>query len=83
MEVRAAVTASSGKPFELKTFELDDPRPDEILVRIIGVGVCHTDIVFNKAGVIPSPAVLGHKSASVVEKVGTNVRKVRRATVWR
>ena len=76
MQITAAVVAGPGQPFELRTVELDDPRADEILVRIVGVGVCHTDIVFAAAGVIPPPVVLGHEGSGIVEKVGSAVTKV-------
>ncbi len=76
MRITAAVTAAPGQSFELRTVELDDPRADEILVRIVGVGVCHTDIVFAAAGMIPPPAVLGHEGSGIVEKVGSAVTKV-------
>jgi aryl-alcohol dehydrogenase len=76
MKIQAAVTTAPGKPFEIQEVELDDPREDEILVRITAVGVCHTDLVFKDAGLIPSPAVLGHEGAGIVERVGAKVRKV-------
>jgi len=76
MKITAAVTAGPGLPFEMKTLELDAPREDEVLVRIVGVGVCHTDLVFKDAGMIPAPAVLGHEGSGIVERVGAKVRKV-------
>lgn len=77
MKIQAAVTKGPGQPFEIRTLELDDPRADEILVRIAGVGVCHTDLVFKDAGIIAAPAVLGHEGSGVVERVGANVKKVK------
>jgi aryl-alcohol dehydrogenase len=76
MKITAAVTAAPGQPFVMKTLELDAPRADEVLVRIVGVGVCHTDLVFKDAGMIPAPAVLGHEGSGIVEAVGSAVRKV-------
>lgn len=76
MQITAAVATGPGQPFELRAVELDAPRPDEILVRIVGVGVCHTDIVFQQTGAIPAPVVLGHEGAGVVEQVGSAVTKV-------
>lgn len=76
MKIEAAVAKGPGTPFEIQTLELDDPRDDEILVKIVGVGVCHTDLVFKEAGMIPAPAVLGHEGSGIVEKVGKAVRKV-------
>ncbi|MFD4603015.1 NAD(P)-dependent alcohol dehydrogenase [Streptomyces sp. NPDC058464] len=57
---------------------LDDPRPDEVLVRLVATGLCHTDLSV-LAGRLPTPlpAVLGHEGAGVVEAVGTDVVDVR------
>lgn len=76
MKIQAAVAVGAGLPFEIKTVDLDDPRDDEILVRIVAVGVCHTDLVFRDAGVIAAPVVLGHEGSGVVEKIGAAVTKV-------
>jgi aryl-alcohol dehydrogenase len=76
MDILAAVATGAGKPFELKTLTLDDPRDDEVLVRIVGVGVCHTDIVFKESQAIAPPAVLGHEGSGIVEKIGAGVTKV-------
>ena len=76
MKVQAALAIAPGQPFDVRTLELEEPRLDEILVRIVGVGVCHTDLVFKDAGIIPPPVVLGHEGSGIVERVGANVRKV-------
>ncbi|MFN3856865.1 MAG: NAD(P)-dependent alcohol dehydrogenase [Caulobacter sp.] len=76
MDVLAAVAVGTGKPFEMRQLVLDDPREDEVLVRIVGVGVCHTDIVFKEGQMIPPPAVLGHEGSGIVEAVGAAVTKV-------
>ncbi|MFC0284329.1 NAD(P)-dependent alcohol dehydrogenase [Camelimonas abortus] len=59
----------------MQTLELDDPRDDEVLVRVVGVGVCHTDLVFREAGAIQTPAVFGHEGSGIVEKVGAKITK--------
>ena len=63
----------------LKTSELDEPlRSDEVLVRIIASGICHTDIAARDGSVgLEFPVVLGHEGAGIVEKVGAGVRRVR------
>lgn len=76
MRIVAALATGPGQPFELREVDLDEPRSDEILVKIVGVGVCHTDLVFQQAGMIAPPAVLGHEGSGVVEKVGAAVTKV-------
>jgi len=77
MRITAAVARAAGAAFTLEPVELDAPRPDEILVRIRAVGVCHTDLVA-RDGAMPfsMPAVLGHEGAGVVEAVGSAVAKV-------
>lgn len=76
MKITAAVAEGTGKPFALKHVELGAPKDDEILVRVVGVGVCHTDIVFKEGQMIAPPAVLGHEGSGIVEAVGAGVTKV-------
>jgi aryl-alcohol dehydrogenase len=73
----AAVVDAPGQPFTLQQVELDDLRPDEILVRMVAAGLCHTDLSV-QAGYIPFalPGVLGHEGAGIVEAVGTAVTRV-------
>lgn len=74
---KAAVVRQSGGPFQIEDVVLDEPRPDEVLVRVVATGMCHTDMVVrDQLYPVPLPAVLGHEGASVVERVGANVRKV-------
>ena len=77
MEITAAVVRAKGEPFTIEQLELDEPRDDEVLVRVAAVGVCHTDLFIRDQNYpTPLPAVLGHEGAGVVERVGRNVRKV-------
>ena len=50
MKVKALVARGSEDPFSLEELELDEPQADEILVKIAGVGLCHTDLVMKAAG---------------------------------
>src|SRR5271154_5104474 len=76
MQITAAVVREPGADFAIETVELEDPRPDEIRVRIAAVGVCHTDLVA-RDGFMPfsMPAVLGHEGAGVVDTVGSAVTR--------
>lgn len=77
MEIIAAVARSAGQPFTIETADIAEPAGDEILVRIAGVGLCHTDLVARDQSVpYPLPAVLGHEGSGVVERVGPLVTKV-------
>lgn len=77
IEIRAAVARGASEPLKLETLTLDAPQPDEILVRIVATGVCHTDLVVIEGHLpTPMPVVLGHEGAGVVQAVGANVTKV-------
>ena len=77
MRAEAAVTESKGAPFEIQELELDELRPDEVLVKVAASGICHTDLIIRDQWYpVPLPAVLGHEGAGVVEKVGSAVTKV-------
>ncbi|MFF4655722.1 NAD(P)-dependent alcohol dehydrogenase [Streptomyces sp. NPDC001381] len=75
--VRAAVTESPGAPFTLRDADLEDPRPDEVLVRMTAVGVCHTDLGMRDTWPRQlTPMVFGHEGAGRVEAVGAEVTGV-------
>jgi Zn-dependent alcohol dehydrogenase len=74
----AAVLRASGKSFEIDQVEIEKPRPDEVLVRIEAVGVCHSDLVV--AGMAQPqqlPMVLGHEGAGLIEAIGEKVTDLR------
>ena len=76
--VTAAVVRTKGGPFMLEQLRLEEPRADEVLVRIVATGMCHTDMVVrDQVYPVPQPIVLGHEGAGVVEKIGGNVVKVK------
>ncbi len=71
----AAVLYEANGQFTLQTVELDDPRSDEILVRIEASGVCHTDMMARS--MLEPPMVLGHEGTGVVEAVGSGVTRIK------
>lgn len=74
MNVFAAVCRENGKPLQIEEIELEEPRADEIRVRMVASGVCHTDLsMIDTPGRVPLPIVLGHEGAGVVEAVGDAV----------
>jgi Zn-dependent alcohol dehydrogenase len=54
MKFRASVTRQKGQPFSIEKLDLEAPRANEVLGRIVGVGVCHTDVKV-RDGVRPEP----------------------------
>lgn len=78
MQVKAAVVRATHAPMSLETLDLEEVRDNEILVRLVATGVCHTDLAMrDQAFPVPQPIVLGHEGAGVVQRVGRAVTKVR------
>lgn len=74
---RAAVVRPASRNFDIEAVSLDEPREDEVLVRIVATGLCHTDLIArDEVYPVPQPIVLGHEGAGVVEKVGARVTHV-------
>ncbi|MGS4344982.1 NAD(P)-dependent alcohol dehydrogenase [Myroides odoratus] len=73
----AAVLPEPRSKFNVKTVAVEEPRADEILVKIVATGICHTDMaIANQDMLFPTPSILGHEGAGIVEKIGANVKKV-------
>ena len=77
--IQGAVLRTRGGPLKIEPLELEGPREDEVLVRIVASGICHTDIDFvdDWDGTV-DPVVLGHEGAGVVEQMGKSVKGVER-----
>src|SRR5258708_3812172 len=76
--ILAAVVPEKAHPFALEELDLDEPREDEVLVRVVATGICHTDLIIrDQYYPVPLPVVLGHEGAGVVERVGAAVTKVK------
>lgn len=76
--ITAAVVRAPQQPFTIEPARIRAPRKDEVLVRVVATGLCHTDlIVRDQYYPVPLPAVLGHEGAGVVEEVGPNVKNLK------
>jgi aryl-alcohol dehydrogenase len=75
MKITAAVVPARHAPFELQSLDLAGPHPDEVLVRIVASGMCHTDLHARDGyfANLPYPVVCGHEGAGIVEEVGSAV----------
>jgi aryl-alcohol dehydrogenase len=75
---RAAICRGNAEPFAIEEVELDALRPDELRIRMVACGVCHTDMAVRDAQLpVPLPVVLGHEGAGIVEEVGSGVTVAR------
>ena len=75
--IQAAVARRPHAHFSIEKLTLEAPRADEVLVKVIATGVCHTDIAMrDQTYPVPQPIVLGHEGAGVVVAIGSGVTKV-------
>ena len=73
MKITAAVTREKGK-VNFETLELAEPKANEVLVKMVACGICHTDIaVIEQFLPVQFPYLAGHEGAGIVEKVGSGV----------
>jgi aryl-alcohol dehydrogenase len=78
MNVTAAVLRTGNGPFTVEELELAEPRPDEVVVRLVAAGMCHTDLLSRELPpeFFAGPQVYGHEGSGVVEAVGSAVSSV-------
>jgi alcohol dehydrogenase len=73
-QMGAATPYAQSKPLGIEEVDLDDPGHGEALVRIGAAGLCHSDLsVIDGNRPRPTPMVLGHEAAGIVEKLGPGV----------
>lgn len=77
VKAKAALVRNVGGPFTVEEVDVAAPRDHEVRVKMVAVGMCHTDIVARDGFPVPLPIVLGHEGAGVVESVGAKVKKVK------
>ena len=79
MTTRAAVLWERGEPWTIEDVELDEPRANDVLVRMHAAGMCHSDDHAKTGDMpMPLPVIGGHEGAGVVEAVGPDVQRPRR-----
>lgn len=75
--IRAAVLRTPHQPLVFENASLEMPRDNEVLVRMVATGVCHTDMVVrDQLMATPIPLILGHEGAGIVERIGRTVTTV-------
>ena len=74
--MRAAVFHGAGRPLEVTDVPTPVPGPGEVLVRVAGCGMCHTDLHYLDHGVATfkdPPIILGHEASGTVDRLGDGV----------
>lgn len=72
--MKAAQIKEPGKDFELVDIPKPEPGANEVLIKVMACGICHSDAMV-KDGLFPGieyPRVPGHEVVGVVEKAGSN-----------
>jgi alcohol dehydrogenase len=87
MKIRGAVLQAMGaetpyarsQPLVIEDVDLDPPGTGEVLVKIAAAGLCHSDLsVINGDRPRPTPMLLGHEAAGIVEGLGAGVTDLQR-----
>ena len=75
--MKAAVSFSFGSPLVIDEIFIDDPRKDEVKVKITACAICHSDILYmDGAWGGRLPTIYGHEASGVIESCGDGVTKV-------
>jgi len=78
LDARGVVIPTAGAPARIERIVVDAPGRDEVRVRVVANGVCHSDLwaIANGNWGAPFPMLLGHEGAGVVEAIGEGVTHV-------
>ncbi|XP_070834788.1 alcohol dehydrogenase 1-like [Chaetodon trifascialis] len=79
IKCKAAVAWEPNKPLVIEEIEVAPPQANEVRIKIVATGVCHTDLYYllenkQKDGF---PIVFGHEAAGIVESVGPGVTEIQ------
>ncbi|MCC4722312.1 NAD(P)-dependent alcohol dehydrogenase [Salinicoccus sp. RF5] len=78
MEIKSAVVNATDEEYKIENVKLSDIQEDEILVKMVASGICHSDEVARNGELPhPMPAILGHEGAGVIEAVGRFVKNIK------
>ena len=66
------------KPLSIEEIKIAPPLENEILVKVMGAGLCHSDLsVINGSRVMPLPLVIGHEGSGEVVELGSAIKDVK------
>jgi alcohol dehydrogenase (nicotinoprotein) len=79
MKTRAAVLRGVGQDWDVTEVEVDPPGPQEVLIKYVAAGLCHSDEHCRHGDIVPRfPIVGGHEGAGIIEEVGPGVSRVQK-----
>jgi L-iditol 2-dehydrogenase len=70
-----ALVLTEYKKFELQEVPVPELQPDEVLIRVMAVGICGSDVhgMDGSTGRRIPPVIMGHEAAGIIETVGSEV----------
>jgi len=85
-KMKAVLVPKAGADFQIVEREIPQPGPNEVRIRVLACGVCHSDVLTKEGGWpgIQYPRIPGHEVAGVIDELGagvTNWKKGQRAGV--
>jgi D-arabinose 1-dehydrogenase-like Zn-dependent alcohol dehydrogenase len=88
-KMKVAVVPKAGADFEIVEWDIPEPGPGHVRIRVQASGVCHNDVLAKQGGWpgLVYPRVPGHEVAAVIDQAGPGVtqwKKGQRVGVgWR
>jgi D-arabinose 1-dehydrogenase-like Zn-dependent alcohol dehydrogenase len=78
MKGRVVICKEYGKPFEIEEFDVPDPEPGAVLLRMTQAGICGSDLHVWRGDQVnvplpPAGRLMGHEGTGVVNKLGAGV----------
>lgn len=78
MKAKGAVIHAIGEEWKVEELELDEPGENEVLIKVMASGLCHSDDHFVTGDIpVTLPMIGGHEGAGIVERVGSKVTRVK------
>jgi NDMA-dependent alcohol dehydrogenase len=78
VKTMGAVLTEVGADWKVIELDLDEPKDNEVLIRYVAAGLCHSDEHLRHGDIVPRfPLVGGHEGAGIIEKVGPGVTRVK------
>ncbi|MFA6472934.1 MAG: zinc-binding dehydrogenase [Candidatus Latescibacterota bacterium] len=77
--MKAVRLIETGRPLEMQDIPVPEIHAEDVLVRVMAAGICHSDAHYRSgvSKVYPLPRTLGHEVSGVIEKVGSDVTHLK------
>lgn len=77
MKSKAAIQTAINKPLVVDEVEIPDPQPNQVIVKLLSSGVCHSQLHQMHRVEQDRPLVFGHEGTGIVTHVGKNVKHLK------